>query len=158
MCRLCENGDLHTEIKRRAQLQEYYSEGEVMEIFVQILLGLCHVHNNKIVHRDLKVCMRPEQQCPLTIGHCSKFITTSCCRRRTFSSAVEVLYPFVSPEMGRVLVHAWKLIVIGTFGPGVVKLGDLGISKALSQTMEQCKSIVGTPYYMAPEGMNFGPS
>lgn len=34
----------------------------------------------------------------------------------------------------------------------MIKVGDLGISKALSQTMEQCKSVVGTPHYMAPEG------
>lgn len=53
---LCERGDLHTEIRRRAALAEYYDEGEVMEIFVQILLGVAHVHNNRIVHRDLKVC------------------------------------------------------------------------------------------------------
>ena len=53
---LCEHGDLHTEIRRRAALAEHYEEGEVMEIFVQILLGLAHVHNNRIVHRDLKVC------------------------------------------------------------------------------------------------------
>lgn len=56
---LCENGGLDTEIKRRAAVQKYYTEGEVMEVFVQILLGVAHIHNNRIVHRDLKaqVCM-----------------------------------------------------------------------------------------------------
>jgi serine/threonine protein kinase len=51
----CENGDLSREIRRRQEQQQPFSEGEVMEVFVQILLGVAHVHNNRIVHRDLKV-------------------------------------------------------------------------------------------------------
>lgn len=33
----------------------------------------------------------------------------------------------------------------------LVKLGDFGIAKVLSHTMEMANSVVGTPYYIAPE-------
>lgn len=34
---------------------------------------------------------------------------------------------------------------------GRVKLGDFGIARVLSHTREKVKTIVGTPYYLAPE-------
>lgn len=33
---------------------------------------------------------------------------------------------------------------------GTVKLGDFGIARNLSKTLEKVKTIVGTPYYMSP--------
>jgi len=30
-------------------------------------------------------------------------------------------------------------------------MGDFGIAKVLNSTMQLCKSIVGTPYYLSPE-------
>jgi NIMA (never in mitosis gene a)-related kinase 1/4/5 len=95
----CENGDLHTEIKARQAHSEFYTEDEVMETFVQILLGLAHIHNNRILHRDLKT----------------------------------------------------QNIFVGR--GGAMKVGDLGIARVLENTLEECKSVVGTPYYMAPEGV-----
>lgn len=34
---------------------------------------------------------------------------------------------------------------------GMVKLGDFGIAKHLSMTLQKIKTVVGTPYYMSPE-------
>lgn len=34
---------------------------------------------------------------------------------------------------------------------GIVKIGDFGIAKVLSTTMQNAKTVVGTPYYLSPE-------
>ena len=34
---------------------------------------------------------------------------------------------------------------------GIVKLGDFGISRVLSNTRSKAKTVVGTPYYLSPE-------
>ncbi|KAK9805089.1 hypothetical protein WJX73_004295 [Symbiochloris irregularis] len=49
---LCEEGDLDTWVK--AQRGRHLTEDEVMVKFVQICLGLLHVHSQGIIHRDIK--------------------------------------------------------------------------------------------------------
>jgi NIMA (never in mitosis gene a)-related kinase len=34
---------------------------------------------------------------------------------------------------------------------GMIKLGDFGIARVLSNTKSRAKTIVGTPYYLSPE-------
>lgn len=48
----CDGGDLHGRIK--AQRGVYFSEDQIIDWFVQITLALKHVHDRKILHRDLK--------------------------------------------------------------------------------------------------------
>ena len=38
-----------------------------------------------------------------------------------------------------------------------VKLGDFGIAKCLSKTLEKAKTVIGTPYYLSPEIINNEP-
>jgi NIMA (never in mitosis gene a)-related kinase 1/4/5 len=47
-----DGGDLEKFIKKR--FGRLMTESEVLQLFVQISLGLKHVHDRKILHRDLK--------------------------------------------------------------------------------------------------------
>ncbi|XP_044213762.1 serine/threonine-protein kinase Nek1-like [Thunnus albacares] len=48
----CEGGDLLKKIK--SQKGELFSEKRILDWFVQICLALKHVHDRKILHRDIK--------------------------------------------------------------------------------------------------------
>jgi len=50
----CEGGDLYTVIQEHAQKGKYFSEDLILDWFVQICLALKHVHDRKILHRDIK--------------------------------------------------------------------------------------------------------
>ena len=48
----CEGGDIYNKIQK--QNGEYFSEEQIMNWAVQILLGLDYIHKNDIIHRDIK--------------------------------------------------------------------------------------------------------
>ena len=50
----CEVGDLSYHIKRKIKNNEYFSEFEIFNWFIQICLALEYVHARKVIHRDLK--------------------------------------------------------------------------------------------------------
>lgn len=55
-----DGGDLQSKIKERAKTKDaagkptYWPEDEMLNIFTQICLAMKHVHDKKILHRDLK--------------------------------------------------------------------------------------------------------
>jgi len=51
---LADGGDLSAAIAKRKEAKVFFTEEEVMRIFVQICLALKHVHEHNILHRDLK--------------------------------------------------------------------------------------------------------
>jgi NIMA (never in mitosis gene a)-related kinase len=90
-----DGGDLQSKLKE--QKGKYVAETQILDWFTQICLSLKHIHDKKILHRDLKSQ--------------NIFLTKN----------------------------------------GMAKLGDFGIAKCLDFTLEQVKTIVGTPYYLSPE-------
>jgi len=34
---------------------------------------------------------------------------------------------------------------------GILKIGDFGISRILTDTLDQANTVIGTPYYLSPE-------
>ncbi|KAM4614448.1 serine/threonine-protein kinase Nek11-like [Discoglossus pictus] len=50
----CEGGDLHTCIQQQQERGCYFSEKNVMEWLIQLLLGVNYLHERLVLHRDLK--------------------------------------------------------------------------------------------------------
>jgi serine/threonine protein kinase len=48
----CDGGDLHSRIQ--AQHGILFNEDQILDWFVQITLALKHVHDRKVLHRDIK--------------------------------------------------------------------------------------------------------
>ncbi|XP_015284536.1 PREDICTED: serine/threonine-protein kinase Nek5-like [Gekko japonicus] len=92
----CDGGDLMQKIQQQRGV--LFEEDKILDWFVQISLGLKHIHDRKILHRDVKA----------------------------------------------------QNIFLSNNGK-TVKLGDFGIARTLSDTMEFACTCVGTPYYLSPE-------
>jgi NIMA (never in mitosis gene a)-related kinase len=50
----CNRRDISIYIKMCREQDKHFSEKDIMNWFVQICLGLEHVHKTRILHRDLK--------------------------------------------------------------------------------------------------------
>lgn len=94
----CECGDLHTYIQSHIKAHKYFSEEQIWFIFIQLLRGLQHIHENGIIHRDLKT-----------------------------------LNVFIAKDYQ------------------TYKIGDLGVSRQVSEFTELVNTFYGTPLYLSPE-------
>ncbi|XP_077473760.1 serine/threonine-protein kinase Nek5 [Stigmatopora argus] len=92
----CDGGDLMMKIN--TQKGVFFTEQQILAWFVQICLGLKHIHDRKILHRDIK-------------------------SQNIFLAEGDVK----------------------------IKLGDFGIARTLTHTLELAKTCVGTPLYLSPE-------
>ncbi|OMJ88256.1 hypothetical protein SteCoe_9841 [Stentor coeruleus] len=90
-----DGGDVQSKIK--GQRGRLFSENEILDMFVQICLAIKHVHDRKVLHRDIK---------------------------------------------------GQNIFLMKN---GMIKLGDFGISKVLTSTMDKARTMIGTPYYLSPE-------
>jgi NIMA (never in mitosis gene a)-related kinase len=89
-----DGGDLKS---RLTQTKTYFGENQILDWFTQTCLAIKHMHDRKILHRDIKSQ--------------NIFLTKS----------------------------------------NIIKLGDFGIAKCLSYTLEKVQTVTGTPYYLSPE-------
>ena len=54
----CDGGDLHSRLQ--AQRGILLGEDQILDWFVQITLALKHVHDRKVLHRDIKSQVSPQ--------------------------------------------------------------------------------------------------
>ncbi|CAF4355954.1 unnamed protein product, partial [Rotaria sp. Silwood2] len=80
----CDGGDLHSRIK--AQRGILFNEDQILDWFVQITLALKHVHDRKVLHRDIKsqnVFLTSDGSAKLGDFGISKVLNTTCELART---------------------------------------------------------------------------
>ena len=84
-------------------------------------------------------------------------------KNETFSEQ-EIFHWFVQICMALEYVHSRKVIHrdiktqnVFLTGSKTIKVGDFGISKVLESTTQVAMTVVGTPYYMAPESCQSEP-
>jgi NIMA (never in mitosis gene a)-related kinase len=41
-------------VRNRAKKKHYFSEEEIVDMFLQVAMGLHHIHTKRVLHRDLK--------------------------------------------------------------------------------------------------------
>ncbi len=49
-----DGGDLYSKINQQKQKNQYLSEDQILDWFIQIAFAIKHIHDRKILHRDLK--------------------------------------------------------------------------------------------------------
>ena len=68
-------GDLHARIGRARAAGRHFSERVILAWFVQIVLALRHCHQNRLLHRDLKV----RQSCKPSKSRLADELTAGTC-------------------------------------------------------------------------------
>ncbi|CAF1193266.1 unnamed protein product [Adineta ricciae] len=80
----CDGGDLHSRIQ--AQRGVYFPEEQILDWFIQITLALKHVHDRKVLHRDIKsqnVFLTSSGSAKLGDFGIAKVLNTTCELART---------------------------------------------------------------------------
>ncbi len=120
----CEAGSVQDLVKvRKKQL----TEDQIAAICAQVVLGLVYLHSNHIMHRDIKA-----GNILLTLQGKAKlgkyfFIAFSRCSR---------------------YINYIVYLLTGLF---TTMIADFGVSTRLEGTFQKKNTVIGSPYWMAPE-------
>ncbi|XP_078520002.1 serine/threonine-protein kinase Nek11 [Lissotriton helveticus] len=91
----CEGGDLDCKIREYKKAGQRFSEGQIVEWFVQLLLGVHYMHERRILHRDLKTTNIFLKNNLVKIGDfgVSRFLMGSCDLATTFTGTPYYMSP-----------------------------------------------------------------
>lgn len=134
----CPAGDLESMLQFRNDVtKQPLSLCEVIFFAFQLFVAVNHLHKSGVLHRDLK----PSNifVCPAD-GH----ETMSTCVRIACGSNQEDEEAFENKK------RSWLL----DGRKCVLKIADFGISRVLERTGSVAKTVLGTPFYIAPELCN----
>ena len=129
----CDGGDLHSRIQ--AQRGLLFNEDQILDWFIQITLALKHVHDRKVLHRDIKSQVSATNEISVTPSHV--FLDTSriffSCEMVRQNSATSVLLKcWIRKNSDSSLRSLWNVIMS-------------------LRTCELARTQIGTPYYLSPE-------
>lgn len=112
-------------LRDQSERRIHFSEQTVLDYFVQLCLGIKHIHNQHLIHRDLKpsnifLCVKPRVD------------NTAAATSSTVSSSATA----ANSNEGMIML----------------KIGDFGISRRVHRSSRYlARTRVGSPYFMAPE-------
>jgi serine/threonine protein kinase len=123
----CDGGDLTARVA--AAKGQLLKEDQIMHWFVQIALAMHYMHENNVLHRDIKSQ--------------SEFISSRQCNVLTCTLALSTFHRFASYVGLASFRSLHQIADIFLLGNGRLVLGDLGISKVLDGTMAFASTQIG---------------
>uniref|UniRef100_A0A7S3UZM9 Protein kinase domain-containing protein n=1 Tax=Aplanochytrium stocchinoi TaxID=215587 RepID=A0A7S3UZM9_9STRA len=127
---LCEAGSL-ADVRKHAK---HFEEDFITAICAQILMGLEFLHSKRVVHRDIK---------------CGNILLNLRGQAKLCDFGVSKILP---PEKGTEKIQLGKIKKMKLASVGTRKdLMKKKISERVERRSVRRKSLVGTPYFMAPE-------
>lgn len=147
-----DGGDLCAAVKERARSKVPFEESAVLECFAQVADAVCHVHSNKMVHRDIKsrnIFLCRTGRALLGDFGLVRLLETTC---ELAITRVGTPY-YLSPEIIRKQPYSYKT---DTWSLGVLLYEMSALQRPFTGTLETLpKAILKAAY--APLGDHYSP-